>query len=153
MYRNKFKQQLVNLTQAIYGMDFTGQLEYWLNQHYGTNSETFAQLKRSCEQGVREGWLCKHEAGGIKYGRVFKPDAALHNFSVDVVDMENVIGPHHAHPGGEIDLVMPLTADANFDGVGAGWKVYSPNSAHCPTVTNGRALILYLLPGGEIEFF
>ncbi|NCF10982.1 MAG: DUF4863 family protein, partial [Gammaproteobacteria bacterium] len=27
-----------------------------------------------------------------------------------------------------------------------------PNSAHRPTVRDGRALVLYLLPGGEIEF-
>jgi hypothetical protein len=25
-------------------------------------------------------------------------------------------------------------------------------SAHSPTVTQGRALVLYLLPGGEIRF-
>ena len=39
----------------------------------------------------------------------------LHGFSVDVVDMDNVVGPHHAHPNGEIDLVMPMDADARFD--------------------------------------
>ena len=47
---------------------------------------------------------------------------------------------------------MPLTAEARFDGAPAGWKVYPPGSAHRPTVTGGRALILYLLPEGRIEF-
>ncbi|MNL76803.1 hypothetical protein D3C87_2028270 [compost metagenome] len=47
---------------------------------------------------------------------------------------------------------MPLTGDARFDGHGAGWLVYGPGSAHRPTVTQGRALVLYLLPGGAIEF-
>jgi hypothetical protein len=66
--------------------------------------------------------------------------------------MENIRGPHHRHPNGEIDLVMPLTAEARFDDHGASWVVYGPNSAHYPTVTHGRAWVLYLLPQGAIEF-
>ncbi|MEK7820796.1 MAG: DUF4863 family protein, partial [Pseudomonadota bacterium] len=30
--------------------------------------------------------------------------------------------------------------------------VYAAGSAHYPTVTGGAALVLYLLPGGAIEF-
>jgi hypothetical protein len=30
--------------------------------------------------------------------------------------------------------------------------VYPPGSAHRPTVSGGRALVLYLLPEGRIEF-
>lgn len=33
-----------------------------------------------------------------------------------------------------------------------GWLVYGAGTAHDPTVTGGRALVLYLLPGGAIEF-
>ena len=96
--------------------------------------------------------MCKREAGGIQFGRVIKPSDDTHQLSVDVVRMENIKGPHHRHPNGEVDLVLPLTADAKFDGSGRGWKVYAPNSAHHPTVTEGAALVLYLLPGGAIEF-
>jgi hypothetical protein len=96
--------------------------------------------------------MCNREAGGIRYGRVVKPSEATHGFSVDVVDMQNVAGPHHRHPNGEIDLVMPLSGEARFDGRPAGWVVYGPGSAHRPTVSGGRALVLYLLPGGAIEF-
>ena len=66
--------------------------------------------------------------------------------------MKDIAGPHHAHPQGEIDLVMPLDADACFDGRAAGWLVYPPGSAHRPTVSQGRALVLYLLPAGQIQF-
>jgi hypothetical protein len=66
--------------------------------------------------------------------------------------MDNIEGPHHAHPNGEVDLVMPLDEAARFDGAGAGWKVYGPKSAHRPTVAGGKALVLYLLPDGAIEF-
>jgi hypothetical protein len=81
-----------------------------------------------------------------------KPGALTHGFSVDVVEMNHVIGPHHRHPNGEIDLVMPLEGAARFDGHGAGWLVYEPGSAHRPTVSGGKALVLYLLPEGAIEF-
>ena len=64
----------------------------------------------------------------------------------------DVAGPHHTHPNGEIDLHMPLGGDATFDGRPAGWVVMPPGSAHRPTVRAGRALVLYLLPLGAIEF-
>jgi hypothetical protein len=96
--------------------------------------------------------MCSREHAGIKYGRVIKPGDATHGFSVDVVDMDNVAGGHHRHPTGEIDLVMPVSRAAAFDGRGAGWLVYEPGSAHVPTVSGGCALVLYLLPQGAIEF-
>jgi hypothetical protein len=112
----------------------------------------YEALKASCQAGVAAGWLCNREAGGIRYGRIFKPDAGLHGFSVDVVDMKDIAGPHHVHPEGEIDLVMPIEGAARFDGQPAGWVVCPPGSGHRPTVTSGRALVLYLLPQGAIHF-
>jgi len=66
--------------------------------------------------------------------------------------MNDVAGGHHRHPTGEIDLIMPVDPEAKFDGRGAGWLVYGAGSAHRPTVTGGKALVLYLLPQGAIEF-
>jgi hypothetical protein len=57
---------------------------------------------------------------------VIKATPGTHGFSVDVVDINDCIGPHHVHPNGEIDLVMPLDGDAHFDGQPAGWVVYGP---------------------------
>jgi hypothetical protein len=106
----------------------------------------------ACLAGIAAGWMCNREHAGIRYGRVVRPGAATHGFSVDVVDMNDVAGGHHRHPNGEIDLVLPLDGAATFDGHGAGWLVYEPGSAHVPTVAGGRALVLYLLPQGAIEF-
>ena len=39
-----------------------------------------------------------------------------------------------------------------FDGRAASWLVCAPGSAHRPTVSNGRALALYWLPDGRIDF-
>lgn len=147
-----FKTLLQDVTRQIGDRALDTSLQTWLNQELGADSPTYRQLKAACEQGVAEGWLCQREGGGLKYGRIFKPDDALHRFSVDVVDMNTLAGPHHAHPLGEIDLIMPLDDTATFDGRGAGWLVYGPGSAHSPTVAGGRALVLYLLPEGRIEF-
>jgi len=152
MSSDELRQQISALTSEIAGKTLDRGLQDWLNLEHGTGSETYRQLERSCREGVEQGWLCQHEAGGIRYGRLFKPDDELAGFSVDVVDMNNVVGPHHSHPQGEIDLVMPLEGDALFDEHPAGWVVYAAGSAHKPTITNGRALVLYLLPGGSIEF-
>ena len=147
-----FKAQLSTLTAALAGRPLDATLNAWLNQEHGAGSPTYAALKSACQAGVQAGWLCEREGGGIRYGRIFKPAAALHGFSVDVVDMQDVAGPHHAHPNGEIDLIMPIEGDARFDGRAAGWLVCPPGSAHRPTVSQGRALVLYLLPDGKIEF-
>jgi hypothetical protein len=147
-----FRQQIARLTTQIAGRPLDTDLDAWLNREHGVGSATYSALKASCESGVAEGWLAEREGGGIKYGRVFKPSDELHGFSVDVVDMQDVAGPHHTHPNGEIDLIMPIGGDARFDGRPAGWCVYGPGTAHRPTVTQGRALVLYLLPQGKIEF-
>jgi hypothetical protein len=150
--QTQFRQQIASLTAQLAGRPVDQALDLWLNAEHGTASSTYQQLKASCERGVAEGWLCNREGGGIKYGRIFKPADDLHGFSVDVVDMTDIAGPHHAHPNGEIDLIMPQASDATFDGRPAGWLVCEPGSAHRPTVRQGRALVLYLLPQGAIEF-
>lgn len=148
----RFKEQLAALTADIGGRPLDVTLDDWLNAHHGAASATYAALKQSCQAGVAEGWLCEREGGGIRYGRIFKPAPELNGFSVDVVDMRDIAGPHHSHPNGEIDLVMPLEGEATFDGRPAGWVVMPPGSAHRPTVAGGRALVLYLLPEGRIDF-
>jgi len=148
----EFHEQIMQLTAKLAGLLLDAGLDAWLNAGQGVDSRTYQQLKRTCMTGVAEGWLCDREGGGLRYGRIFKPADDLHGFSVDVVDMTDIAGPHHAHPQGEIDLIMPLDDDARFDGRPAGWLVCPPGSAHQPPVTGGRALVLYLLPRGRIEF-
>jgi hypothetical protein len=147
-----FRQRLAELTAQIATRPLDAALDAWLNAEHATASPTYLGLKRACQQGVAEGWLCDREGGGIRYGRIFKPADDLHGFSVDVVDMKDIAGPHHTHPNGEIDLIMPIEGEATFDDRPAGWLVCPPGSAHRPTVANGRALVLYLLPEGRISF-
>lgn len=152
MSPTQFREQIATLTAQLSGRALDASLDRWLNAEHGAGTVTYDGLKQSCEAGVAAGWLCEREGGGIRYGRIFKPAPDLHGFSVDVVDMKDIAGPHHAHPNGEIDLIMPIDASARFDGRPAGWLVCPPGSAHRPTVSNGRALVLYLLPEGRIDF-
>jgi Domain of unknown function (DUF4863) len=152
MTQSEFRDLVAGLTHTIAGRPLDAELDTWLNHEHGPASTTYQALMAACRAGVAEGWLCNREGGGIRYGRIFKPEADLHGFSVDVVDMRDLAGPHHRHPNGEIDLIMPIEGDALFDGRSAGWLVCPPGSAHRPTVSNGRALVLYLLPEGRIDF-
>jgi hypothetical protein len=152
MTKDDFHAELTAFTALLAGRALDADLDSWLNTQHGAGSATFERLRQGCRDGVAAGWLCEREGGGIRYGRVFKPQPELHGFSVDVVDMQDIAGPHHSHPKGEIDLIMPIEGDALFDGRPAGWLVCPPGSAHRPTVSQGRALVLYLLPEGKIDF-
>ena len=147
-----FRQQIAALAERIAGRPLDAALDAWLNAEAGPGTAVYRDLAAACQAGVAAGWLCQREGGGIRYGRVFKPDDALARYSVDVVDMTDIAGPHHVHPNGEIDLIMPIDPEARFDGRPAGWLVCPPGSAHRPTVSGGRALVLYLLPQGRIDF-
>ena len=147
-----FTSLLGQVTARLAGRPLDASLERELNRWFPAGGAEFRALFDACQSGIAAGWMCAREAAGIRYGRVIKPGPSTHGFSVDVVDMHPVVGPHHRHPNGEIDLVMPLVDGAQFDGRGPGWLVYGPGSAHHPTVTRGRALVLYLLPAGAIEF-
>ena len=150
--RETFDGLIKEVTSSIAGRKLDRGLMEYLNSEYPAGGEIFEALKQACEAGVAEGWLCENEHGGIKYGRPVKPGPATQGFSVDVVRMNDLKGPFHRHPNGEIDMIMPIAGEAKFDGHGAGWWVYGPETAHYPTVSGGDALVLYLLPDGAIDF-
>ncbi len=152
MTLEEFSKLIADVTTFVAARPLTQDLESELNATFPAHGTRYERIFSACRDAISAGLMCHREAEGIKFGRVIKPGPATKGFSVDVVDMDSIVGPHHRHPNGEIDLVMPLSADAKFDGRGAGWRVYGPGSAHSPTVSHGRALVLYLLPDGSIEF-
>lgn len=152
MTQEQFRDLVAPIAAHIGAKPLDPTLEADLNRTFPAESAAFQAIFRACREAITAGWMCNREAGGIKFGRVIKPNAELAGFSVDVVEMNDIKGPYHRHPQGEIDLIMPLTPGAKFDGHAAGWLVYSPGSAHYPTVSGGKALVLYLLPQGAIEF-
>jgi hypothetical protein len=87
----------------------------------------------------------------LTFGRLAKslPETADH--AIDVVDMEGE-GATHTHPRGEVSLCLPRSGDPKFEGCPGGFVVMPPGSRHTPTVTGGRMVIAYWLPGGAIAF-
>lgn len=152
MPREQFLKIVGDIFAAIEGLRLDVEMERRLNARFPANGDVFTALKDLCAEGEAQGWLMGREAGGIKFSRPVKPGAEAGPFSVDVVRMTNIAGPHHVHTKGEIGAILPITPNAKFDGMAAGWYVYPPGSAHHPTVTEGEAYILYLLPDGAIEF-
>lgn len=152
MTPDEFSTLMSDVSETIGARPLDSELDAFLNENIPGDGELVAKIEQACKSGIADGWLCQNEHGGIRFGRPIKPTLAQHNFSVDVVVMDDCKGPHHAHPTGEIDLILPQDAGAQFDGRGRGWLVYEPGTAHFPTVSGGKAIVLYLLPNGEIEF-
>ena len=152
MSQDQFFKAIISITEHLAGRALDADLEDYLHEQFPQDGEVFRLLSGLCREGIDEGWLCNREHGGIRFGRIMNAGPETHGFSVDVVQMDEIVGPHHRHPMGEIDMIIPETQGAEFDGNGEGWLVYGPDSAHSPTVTNGRATVLYLLPEGQIEF-
>jgi hypothetical protein len=141
-----------DVTHAVADKPLTTALGEELDRLLPPADAAFRAIESACHEAIAAGWMCTQGGEGRRFGRVIEPGPATAGFSVDVVDLTDIVGPHHRHPNGEICMVMPVSPEARFDGKGAGWKVYPPGSAHRPTVTGGRALVLYLLPAGQIEF-
>ncbi len=143
---------MLPVTQFIAGKPVDATLAQHLNASIPADGDLVGKIEQACNEAIAEGWMCSQGSEGRRFGRVIEAAPVTSNLSVDVVDLTDIVGPHHRHPNGEICLVMPKTASARFDGKGRGWCVYGAGSAHRPTVTGGRALVLYLLPDGKIEF-
>jgi len=148
----QFRELMQPVTEAIGGRALDAVLADELNAAFPPDGEPFGRIESACRAAIEAGWMCSQGGPGRRFGRVIEPGPATRGLSVDVVDLVDVVGPHHRHPTGEVCMIMPLDEGAEFCGSGAGWTVYEPGSAHYPTVTSGEALVLYLLPNGEIEF-
>ncbi len=148
----EFNMLVGAIAARLEGVALDDDMAAFLNREYPVEGQEFQRLAALCAEGERDGWLMSREAGGIKFGRAIKPGAAAGRFSVDVVRMKDVAGPHHVHTNGEIGAIMPIEGAPEFDGFAPGWYVYPPGSDHHPTVAGGDAYVLYLLPEGAIEF-
>ncbi len=152
MSKTAFKALVAQVTSSIAGLPVDETLRAVLGARFPADGEVFKAIEAACHQAIDEGWMCENEHGGIRYGRVAEADDQLSGFSIDVVHMKDVAGPRHRHPLGEIDMIMSIDPAAKFDGAPRGWLVYGPDSVHRPTLTEGAALVLYLLPDGQIDF-
>ena len=149
---DRFQELLKPVTDFVSSEAVDAALAEKLNRRFPHTDETFKAIEAACHQAIADGWMCAQGSTGRRFGRVIEASEATGRLSVDVVDLENIVGPQHRHPTGEICMIMPVTSGARFDGMPRGWCVFEPGSDHRPTVTDGEALVLYMLPEGKIEF-
>ena len=148
----RFQELLKPVTDFVSSQIVSPDLAEELNRRFPHDGETFKVIEAACHEAIQDGWMCVQGTEGRRFGRIIEPNEETGRLSVDVVDLKNIVGPHHRHPTGEICMIMPITEGARFDGKPRGWCVFEPGSDHRPTVTNGEALVLYMLPEGKIEF-
>ena len=152
MELSTFRTLVDPVIEAIAGRPLDQDLADQLNGSFPPESALFQDIEKACHSAIEAGWMCHEGSDGRRLGRVIEAAGDSKFLSIDVVDLIDIVGPHHRHPKGEVCMIMPQTDTAVFDGNPAGWCVYPPESGHRPTVSNGRALVLYLLPDGEIDF-
>ena len=147
-----FQELLKPVTDYVSSQLVEFELAEKLNSQFPVDGTLFNAIEDACHEAIAEGWMCSQGGEGRRFGRIIEPSEDTGGLSVDVVALKDIVGPHHRHPNGEICMVMPVSESALFDNQERGWCVYGPDSEHRPTVTNGEAIVLYMLPGGEIEF-
>ncbi|HED65866.1 MAG TPA: DUF4863 family protein [Planctomycetes bacterium] len=141
------------LLEAARGLDLSDAegSEALLGERFDPEGEAGQALRARLLELLEAGEIANRGEAPLRWGRALKPSPESDGFSVDVVDMA-AAGPEHRHPRGEIDYCIALEGEPTFDGRPPGWVVLPEGSVHTPTVAGGRMLIVYLLPGGEIEF-
>ena len=148
----RFQKLHEPVTDFVSSQVVTAELAAELNRRFPHNGDLFNSIEAACHEAIADGWMCAQGAAGRRFGRVIEAGEETGGLSVDVVDLTDIVGPHHRHPTGEICMIMPVTESARFDDNPRGWCVFEPGSDHRPTVTDGEALVLYMLPQGRIEF-
>lgn len=122
-----------------------------LVERFDPSGAAAQELDAELAQLLEEGKIADRGELPVRWGRVTKALPESRDLSIDVVLM-NGPGPRHRHPAGEINYCIALEGSPTFDGQPAGWVVMPPDSTHVPTVAGGTMLIVYLLPGGAMEF-
>jgi hypothetical protein len=167
------REELVALSAeflaSIQNLTANSETEAWLNANHGPGTPIYDRLADLVKQGVAEGWAASLEVEGPRYrrSRIHAPDARLQHFSITAVYMDStdntqgnpegsLRGQYHAHPYGEFNMVVPLSAQAAIAGPNgwchAGWTAPPPGSYHYPEVKGGALIALFFLPAGRISY-
>lgn len=123
-----------------------------LNDLFPPDGDLFRALETLCDEGIDQGWMGLQGEPRRKGARVVEPCPETRDLSVDVVQLQDFAGPHHRHPGGEVCAVFPQRPEGRFDERARGWAVYPPGSDHVPAASGGRVRVLFMLPGGRIDY-
>lgn len=150
-------------------MTASTEVERWLNQKYGPDSELYQTLARLVTKGVQDGWAANVALDGEVYrrSRIAEPSEQTLYFSITAVYMQSTgnqqghadqryRGQYHGHPYGEFNMVVPLNPGAALNGPNGwcfgGWTAPAPGSHHYPEAKGGAVIALFFLPSGRISY-
>ncbi|MEQ1568415.1 MAG: DUF4863 family protein [Myxococcota bacterium] len=148
--RDALRSLLSPYARAVAELDLTDaeRAQALLNERWPAS--TLAPLRKALIDANDAGWLTpKRATPELTFGRVSKPLPELGGCSIDAVDMTGAGAPH-THPNGEVSLCFATHGAPRFMGFPEGWVVAAAGSRHVPTVTDGRMVIVYFLPGGAM---
>ena len=147
--RQELDEILASMVPTLDALDLSDApaATYRLESDWPFDGPVMQRVFALCQVGIEEGWLAPREAGPqVRFGRLHKD---LGGYAVDCVLMKGVaLG--HTHPRGEVTMAFGWEGEPRFDGYAPNWVVYPAGSHHVPTVTGGRMLFAYFLPGGEV---
>ena len=167
--REALIEHCIPFLQEVKDMTTGTEVERWLNQKYGPDSELYRVLARLVTKGVEDGWAANVEIGGPRYrrSRIAEPSERTLHFSITAVLMDSTgndqghpdqrfRGQYHGHPYGEFNMVVPLDTGAALNGPNGwcfgGWTAPAPGSHHYPEARGGAVIALFFLPSGRISY-
>jgi hypothetical protein len=167
--REALIERCIPFLEEVKDMTAGTEVERWLNQKYGPESELFQAVARLVRKGVRDGWAANVEIEGPAYrrSRIAEPSGRTLHFSITAVYMNSTgnsqghpdhrfRGQYHGHPYGEFNMVVPLNQGAALNGPNGwcfgGWTAPSPGSRHYPEAKGGAVIALFFLPCGRISY-
>jgi hypothetical protein len=120
-----------------------------LTNKYPLSGDYLAEVRRLCERGMEDGWLCPGENGESRSSRV----AGTSTWFPFSIEASYIAGEHEAHgsPKGEVGLCFPLGGKPKYCGEDPGWVVFTPGSKRLPEASGGTMFMLSFLPDGAIE--
>ena len=167
--REALIDRCIPFLEEVKDMTASTEVERWLNQKYGPDSELYQTLARLVQKGVEDGWAANVEIDGPHYrrSRIAEPSDRTLHFSITAVYMDSTgngqghpdgrfRGQYHGHPYGEFNMVVPVTPGAALNGPNGwcfgGWTAPSPGSQHYPEAKEGAVIALFFLPSGRISY-
>jgi len=167
--REALIERCIPFLEEVKDMTTSTEVESWLNQKYGPDSELYQTLARLIRKGVDDGWAANIEIQGATYrrSRIADPSERTLHFSITAVYMDSTgnsqghpdhrfRGQYHGHPYGEFNMVVPVTPGAALNGPNGwcfgGWTAPSPGSQHYPEAKGGAVIALFFLPSGRISY-
>ncbi|MES2263675.1 MAG: DUF4863 family protein [Pseudomonadota bacterium] len=168
--KEKLVARCLPFLEEVKDMTTGSEVEQWLNDHYGPDSQLYRDLARLIRIGVEtEGWAANIEISGPHYrrSRLVEPSETTFGFSITAVYMDSsgntqgnpegsFRGDYHSHPYGEFNMVVALNEGAALAGPNGwcygGWTAPAPGSHHYPEAKGGAVIALFFLPAGRIAY-